>query len=651
LSISTYGKNAFSGVSFRSVVAFTAAYYLSVRLGEAAYGTLAVSSPFWLPNAVLLSTFLLTQKKHWALIAAAVFPIRLLAGAPLGTPLWFLLFSSADDLLTTLLAGWLLRRVLRRGVRLDTVHDFVSFLVIAAGIAPALSALIAAFGRHALGDSTLTAAYRWFLGNGLGQAIVTPTLLYWYVAGRERLYPPLKELALVSGGLMAVLLYAFVFRAGPYSPILSYAPVPFIVWAALRLGPIGTATVILPVACASMLSAVEDVGLFSKGSPSQNVLSLQLFLFVVSASLLSLSIVIDERKRAEEILRESEEKFHRVFRNAAVGMVIVSPDGHFLAANSAFCKCFGYTEEELTHKTVQSLTHPEDWPSFSRKFSEGLEQRDGFQRVENRCLHKSGRIVFTESSTSLIRGREGEPQYFVGEMLDITERMQAEEALRSVNRRLIEAHEEERVRIARELHDDICQRLALLAINLEGLQDNLPSLETEIGKAIAEAGELVQALSSDVQALSHHLHSSRLELLGLAVASAGFCREVSNRQGMQIDFHSENIPADVPKEASLCLFRILQEAIQNATKHSGSQHVEVSLRGGLSEIELTVRDSGIGFDSVETIEKHGIGLISMKERLKLVNGNLSINSQPHVGTTIQASVPLTPRAKAAGETG
>lgn len=89
---------------------------------------------------------------------------------------------------------------------------------------------------------------------------------------------------------------------------------------------------------------------------------------------------------------------------------------------------------------------------------------------------------------------------------------------------------------------------------------------------------------------------------------------------MQIDFHSVNIPTDVPKEASLCLFRVLQEAIQNATKHSGSKHVEVSLRGGLSEIELTVRDSGIGFDSVETMDRHGIGLISMKERLKLVNG-------------------------------
>ena len=178
--------------------------------------------------------------------------------------------------------------------------------------------------------------------------------------------------------------------------------------------------------------------------------------------------------------------------------------------------------------------------------------------------------------------------------------------------------------------------------DLEGLHHNLPSSKAEITKDIAEAGELVQDLGRDVQALSHHLHSSKLEYLGLAAAAAGFCREVSNRQGVEIDFHSEDIPKDLPKEASLCLFRVLQEAIQNATKHSGSQHFEVLLSGGSNEIELTVRDSGIGFDPQEAMRGRGLGLTSIRERLKLVNGNLSIDSQLQHGTTIQARVPLAP---------
>ena len=214
--------------------------------------------------------------------------------------------------------------------------------------------------------------------------------------------------------------------------------------------------------------------------------------------------------------------------------------------------------------------------------------------------------------------------------------------LRQSTAKVLAAQEEERTRIARELHDDIGQRLALLGIKLGGLQHNLPSSKAEITKDIAEAGELVQDLGRDVQALSHHLHSSKLEYLGLATAAAGFCREVSNQRGVEIAFHSENVSRDLPKEIELSLFRVLQEAIQNATKHSGSRHFEVSLRGGSSEIELTVRDSGIGFDPEEAMKGNGLGITSIRERLKLVNGNLAIDSQPQHGTTIQARVPLAP---------
>ena len=136
---------------------------------------------------------------------------------------------------------------------------------------------------------------------------------------------------------------------------------------------------------------------------------------------------VTERKRAEETLHESEEeKFRGVFRDAGVGMVIVSPEGRFLAANKAFCDSLGYTEEELIEKTVESVTLSEDWPAFSKKLREALTEGRGFQWFEKRCLHKSGRIVYTESSASLIRNRNGEPQYFVGEVLDITKRKEAD---------------------------------------------------------------------------------------------------------------------------------------------------------------------------------------------------------------------------------
>jgi PAS domain S-box-containing protein len=360
---------------------------------------------------------------------------------------------------------------------------------------------------------------------------------------------------------------------------------------------------------------------------------------------------ITERKHAEDELRASEEKFRRVFRDAGVGMVIISPEGHFLAANEAFCECLGYTEEELLQKTVQSVTLPEDWPSYSQKLREALKRGTSFQRVEKRCLHKIGRVVTIESSASLIRSPSREPWYFVGEALDITERKIAEEALSGVSGRLIEAQEEERAWIARELHDDFNQRVALLAVILEKVKQDLPASEGAPRRGIEEACQHVTELGSDIQALSHRLHSSKLEYLGLVAAAAGFCQEVSTRQNVEIEFHSENIPKALPKETSLCLFRILQEALQNALKHSGRQRFEVSLKYETNEIELTVHDSGVGFDPEKATSGQGLGLTSMKERLKLVDGQLSIDSTPQQGTTIHARVPVSRKVKSAGAAG
>lgn len=355
---------------------------------------------------------------------------------------------------------------------------------------------------------------------------------------------------------------------------------------------------------------------------------------------------ITERKQAEDALRDSEAKFRSVFRDAGVGMVIVSLDGRFLAVNDAFCQCLGYTEEELLLKSVQSVTVPADWPAFSQKLREAIEHGTSFQRVEKHCIHKSGRIITTESSASLIRDSCGRPRYFVGETLDITERKLAEEALSGVSRRLIEAHEEERRRIARELHDDINQRMALLATNLERAKQALPGSDAQ-ARDIVEASQRVSDLASDIQSLSHRLHSSKLEYLGLVAACAGFCREMSEPQNMDIDFQSKAIPKDLPKEISLCLFRILQEALLNAIKHSGTQRFEVSLTNVSNEIELAVHDSGIGFDPELAMTGPGLGLASMRERLKLVDGNLSIDSQLLRGTTVRARVPLSPRTESA----
>jgi len=221
-----------------------------------------------------------------------------------------------------------------------------------------------------------------------------------------------------------------------------------------------------------------------------------------------------------------------------------------------------------------------------------------------------------------------------------------EEALSAANRKLIEAQENERTWLARELHDDITQRLSLLQVNLGNLEKVDTSL-LEFRHGIADAIEQVSNLITDIQRLSHRLHSSKLELVGLAAAAAGYCGEIGDQHNVQIEFHAENVPPELPSEISLSIFRVLQEALQNAIKHSGTSRFEVLLNLESNEIHLTVRDSGKGFDAAQAIRGRGLGLTSMRERVALVDGELSIESQPQKGTTVHVRVPLASTMKSA----
>lgn len=355
---------------------------------------------------------------------------------------------------------------------------------------------------------------------------------------------------------------------------------------------------------------------------------------------IGMAVDISERKQVEDTVRQSEERFRSVFRDAGVGMIIVSPDGRFLSANATFCDYLGFSEAELLEKCVEDITVPADWPAFSRKLNDAITLGHTFKRIEKRCLHKSGRIVHTQSSACLIRDRSGQPQYFVGEVLDVTEHKQAEEALSSINRRLIEAQEQERIRIARELHDDINQRLALLMVEMEQLKMDLSRPQEEIANRMSQLAMRVSEISRDVQVISHELHSSKLEYLGMVAAMKAFCKDFAERQKLKIEFDSEPIPPGIPYEISLCLFRVLQEALHNAAKHSQVLYFKVQIRANPGEISLLVSDAGVGFDPEAERGNRGLGLVSMRERIRLVKGTIRIESKAMGGTTIQVRVPF-----------
>ena len=218
-----------------------------------------------------------------------------------------------------------------------------------------------------------------------------------------------------------------------------------------------------------------------------------------------------------------------------------------------------------------------------------------------------------------------------------TVRKQAEEALSSVSHKLIEAEEQERWRIASDLHEGIGQRVTLLVIGIEQLKADVLNAGDVFRRIDTVRKQSLEILTA-VKSLAHELYSSRLEYLSMAGVMSSFCKDLSQQKRVEIDFRSDGVLSPVPPDISLCLFRVLQEALHNGIQHSGVRQFHVQLRRTSTEIQLTVSDRGAGFD-LETARR-GLGLNRMQERLKLVKGSLSIDSQLRRGTTIYVRIPL-----------
>jgi PAS domain S-box-containing protein len=348
---------------------------------------------------------------------------------------------------------------------------------------------------------------------------------------------------------------------------------------------------------------------------------------------------ITERKRQETILRNSEERFRMAVHAGKMFAYEWDAATDILVRSAESTKILGIDEKEhLTGQQVFSRVHPDDRERLGAAIA-ALSPERPYLQVNYRVIRPDESVIWVERNSKAHFDEQGKMLRVVGMVADITERKRAEEALSSARTKLIEVQEQERTRIARELHDDIGQRLALLIVELDQLR-NAADLPAEVRGRVGDLRKQSSEMAADIQSLSHEMHSSKLEYLGVAAAMKSFCREFGEKQKVEVDFKTYDLPAPLPRDISLCLFRVLQEALHNSAKHSGAGSFEVRLWGAPDELHLTVRDSGAGFDSEAAKESRGLGLISMEERLNLLNGTFSIDSQPNRGTTIHARVPF-----------
>ena len=357
-----------------------------------------------------------------------------------------------------------------------------------------------------------------------------------------------------------------------------------------------------------------------------------------TGAIVGASKILRDVTETKRVRRDREEQFRFIADTVPV-VVWMSDTGKACTyLNQTWLNLTGQPPDAALGTGWKDQIHPEDVDQCWEIFASAFDRRDPFQ-MDFRLRRHDGDYRSMVSTGAPKYHADGSFAGYTGFAIDVTERRQAAEALAAINQRLFDAQEEECSRIARELHDDIGQRLAALSVDLDALARVSGVADTEGTQKIEDARRDVMSIAAGVQALSHRLHPARLEYLGIAAAAEALCREVSRQRAREVAFHAESVPDGVSRRVAVCLYRVLQEALQNAIKHSGMGKIDVALRGGAEEIELTVRDFGAGFE-VSTIQGRGLGLISMKERVSAVSGRLTIVSAPRHGTTVLATVPL-----------
>jgi PAS domain S-box-containing protein len=357
---------------------------------------------------------------------------------------------------------------------------------------------------------------------------------------------------------------------------------------------------------------------------------------------------ITEKKKAEESLRDSEERLRLAQQAAGMGAFEWNIQTGVNVWTPELEAVYGLPPGGFggTQDAFQNLIYFEDRERVLDLIAGALKSGKA-TRGEWRVIWPDGSLHWVVGRWQVFMNESGEPASMIGVNVDVTERKLSERALADMTRKLVDAQEQERARIGRELHDDINQRLAMLAIELEQLQDAPLDLQSQM----PELRSRLLEISADVQTLSHELHSSKLEYLGAVGGIRSWCREFAERHRIEINFRSD-VEGALPSDVGLCLLRVLQEAVHNSVKHSGVKRMEVELAGDSNRVHLVISDTGKGFDEQEALQGKGLGLISMRERVRLVNGSITFHSKPMGGTQIYVRIPLSEEAssvRAAGQ--
>ncbi len=365
---------------------------------------------------------------------------------------------------------------------------------------------------------------------------------------------------------------------------------------------------------------------------------------------------ITERKLVEEELRRSDEQFRSVFSEAPIGIALLDRDGRHVRTNQALHEMLRYAPGTLDGMELGDIVHPDDLSTERTNVQAMASGTMHRYHREMRFLRRDGTTAWATVNGTAIRTDDGELLFCLRLVEDITEQKQLQQMLVETERRRSEdlrkfatnvqrAQEEERQRIARELHDDICQRLSGMKLNMEVLEDEIRLTDRRTSRILRGFRKQFEQTISEVRRLSSNLRPTVLDDFGLTIAMNLLVRDFERMHGISVHLESKGLSVErLDPQVEIALYRIAQESLTNVARHAEADTVDIELLARDKFAELTIRDNGRGFDETESMNAreagHGMGLISMRERAELLGGTCLVSSRPTDGTTVFASIPL-----------
>jgi len=636
-----------------SAFLFALAYYATAWLGKGLSVTSTVNVNIWLPAGVYLAAVLLNSQSHWPWLAVAALVANFAFDYQQGTrPATMIFWFWAANTVQSMLGAWLLQRVFKRRITLGTLAEFGGVVGIAGLGTTMLGALIgaAALVHYGASDSFQESWLVWWGSCAMPVLVLTPFLIVWCSqAGRQRVIgiPARKIPEALVLFLVLVFTVNYVMRQGGVLAPYKIWLVPVLLYAGTRFGLHGaTAATVL----CSLMVAFYNAKYGPPGTlpTEQEAFVLQSTLAAISLVGIVPAIVLGERTRALAALRDSEERFAKAFHSSSDAILITDLEtGQCIDANESFYRLFALTRDEVVGKSSLELglwRDAEERVEAARKIcAEGT-----IRGIESTRRDQKGGVhtVVVNADMFDLAGR----RTVVTTLHDITAQRKAESTLREAQaeelrareefaRKLIEAQENERHRLAAELHDSLGQNLSVIKSRTL-LASEIAEIPAAVAGHLEAIDRVVGAAIAEARSLAHNLRPPHIDDVGLTESLRALVAEVSQASKIHLEPRLENVDDLFKGPEATHFFRIVQEALNNLVKHSRATNATVALERDVRWVSLEIVDNGVGFDPAVSGGKSGLGLTSMRERAHILGGTISVQSEPANGTCLTLAVPI-----------